>query len=109
MTGEPQQIRALATRLRDDAERLRQLARRVGATRGVAWRSRAAALFRDRAGERAQAVRRSAGELDEAARLMDAHAEGVEVARAQVVRVAGLGADLARSAAGAITSAGDRR
>lgn len=109
MMGEPQQIRALAARLRDDAERLRQLARRVGATREVAWRSRAAALFRDRVGERAKALRRSAGELEEAARLVDAHAHGVEVARAQVVRVAGLGADLARAAAGALPSAGDRR
>jgi hypothetical protein len=109
MVGDPQQIRALAARLRADAERLRQLAKRVGATREVAWRSRAAALFRERVGERAQSLQRSAGELDEAARRVDAHAEGVEAARAQVVRVAGFGADLARAAGGAVTRAVDRR
>jgi hypothetical protein len=109
MVGDPQQIRALAARLRADAERLRQLARRVGATREVAWRSRAAALFRERAGERAHALQRSAGDLDEAARWVDAHAEGVEAARAQVVRVAGLGADLARAAGSVVSRAVDRR
>lgn len=109
MVGDPQQIRAMAARLRADADRLRQLARRVAATREAAWRSRAADLFRDRVGERAQALQRSAGELDDAARRVDAHAEGVEVARAEVARVAGLGADLARAAGGAVTREVDRR
>ena len=109
MVGDPQQIRALAARLRADAERLRQLAKRVGATREVAWRSRAATLFRDRVGERTHALQRSAGALDDAARRVDAHADGVEVARAQVVRVAGLGADLARAAGDALSRTVDRR
>jgi hypothetical protein len=109
MVGDPQQIRALAARLRADAERLRQLARRVGATREVAWRSRAATLFRDRVGERTHELQGSARSLDEAARWVDAHADGVEVARAQVLRVAGLGADLARTARDAGSRAVDRR
>ena len=109
MVGDPQQIRALAARLRADAERLRQLAKRVAATREVAWRSRAASLFRERVAERAHALRCSAGALDEAARRVDAHADGVEVARAQVVRVAELGADLARTAGDAVARTVDRR
>jgi hypothetical protein len=109
MVGDPQQIRTLAARLRGDADRLRELTRRVGATREVAWRSRAATLFRDRVGERAHALQRSARALDEAARRVDAHADAVEAARAQVVRVAGLGADLARAAGGAVTRAVDGR
>ena len=98
MVGDPQQIRALAARLRADAERLRHLARRVGRTRDVAWRSRAATLFRERVAERAHALGCAAQELDEAARRVDAHAEGVEVARAEVARVAARGAELARTA-----------
>lgn len=90
-------------RLRDDADRLRQLARRVSATRDVVWRSKAATLYRERAAERAHGLQVSATELEEAARLVDVHAGGVEAARAEVVRVAGLGADLARVASGAVT------
>jgi hypothetical protein len=105
MVGDPQQIRAVAARLRADAEQLRRLARRVGLAGDVAWRSRAATLFRERVATRAHALRRAAGELDEAAGRVDAHAEGVEVARAEVARVAALGADLARSARDAMTRA----
>jgi hypothetical protein len=109
MVGDPQQIRAIAARLRADADRLRLLAGRVGRTREVAWRSRAATLFRERVGERAHALQRSARTLDEAAQRVDAHADGVEVARAHVVRVAGLGADLARAAGDAVSRTVDRR
>ena len=109
MVGDPQQIRTLAARLHADADRLRQLVRRVAVAREVAWRSRAATLFRERVGERAHALQRSAEALDEAARRVDAHADAVEAARAQAVRVAGLGADLARVAGGAVTRAVDRR
>jgi hypothetical protein len=109
MVGDPQQIRALAARLRADAERLRVLARRVGGTREVAWRSWAATLFRERVGEQAHSLQRSAGALDEAARRVDAHADGVEAARAQLVRVAGLGAGLARAAGEAVSRAVERR
>lgn len=106
MMGDPHEIRALATRLRADAEQLRQLAARVGRARDVAWRSRAAALYRDRVGERAHALRRSAQRLDEAAGRVQAHADGVEAARAEVLRVAALGADFARAAGQAVTRAG---
>lgn len=109
MVGDPQQIRALAARLRADADRLRLLAGRAGRTREVAWRSRAAALYRERVGERAHALQGSARSLDEAAQRVDAHADGVEEARAEVVRVAGLGADLARAARDAASRTVDRR
>lgn len=112
MVGDPAQIRALAARLRADAERLRVLARRVAATQDVAWRSRAASLYRDRAAERSRSLQDSAAEVDEAARLVDAHAHGVEAARAEVVRVAGLGAGLgaglARAAGDVVTRAAGR-
>jgi hypothetical protein len=75
----------------------------------MAWRSRTAELFRERAGDRVHALQRSAAGLDDAARRVDAHAEGVEAARAEVVRVAGLGADLARAAEGAVARAVGRR
>lgn len=106
--GDPHEIRALATRLRADADRLRQLAVRVGRTREVTWRSRAATLFRERVGERAHALRRSAQQLDEAAGRVQAHADGVEAARAEVLRVAALGADFARAAGEAVTRAAGR-
>src|SRR6185503_1760440 len=48
MIGHPHEIRAMATRLHADADRLRHLAVRVGRTRDLAWRSRAATLFRER-------------------------------------------------------------
>ena len=100
MIADPHEIRALAARLRADAQLLREFATRVGRTCDVAWRSRAATLFRDRAGERVHGLRRSAEQLDEAAGRVLAHADGVEAARAEVLRVAALGDDLARAAGG---------
>jgi hypothetical protein len=109
MVGDPAQIRALATRLRADAERLRLLAQRVGRTRDIAWRSPAADLFRERVGERVHSLLRSASELDGAAHRVDVHAEAVEEARAEMVRVARLGAGLAQAASDAATRAVGRR
>ena len=108
MIGDPHEIRALATRLRADAELLRRLATRVGRTRDLAWRSRAATLFRARVGERVHALGCSAQQLDEAATRVQAHAEGVEAARAEVLRVAALGVDFARTAGGAVARGGGR-
>ena len=108
MIGDPHEIRALAQQLRTDAQLLRQLATRVGRTRDVAWRSRAATLFRERVGERVHGLRRSAEQLDEAAWRVQAHADAVEAARAEVLRVAALGADLARAAGGAVARGGGR-
>ena len=98
----------MATRLHADADRLRHLAVRVGRTRDLAWRSRAATLFRERVGERAHALQRSAQQLDEAAGRVQAHADGVEAARAEVLRVAALGADFARAAGEVATRAAGR-
>ena len=105
MMADPQQIRVLAARLHTDAERLRGLATRVGRTSDVAWRSRAAMLFRERVVEHAHALHRSAGELDEASRRVDTQAEAVEGARAELARGAAIGAGLARTARGAATRA----
>ena len=104
MVGDPEQIRAVAARLRADADRLRWLAGRVVGTGDVAWRSPAASLFHARVAERAQALGRCAVDLETAARLVEVHAEAVSVARAELAKVvaagAALGAGLAARAAG---------
>lgn len=103
MVGDPEQIRAAAARLRADADRVRQLAARVGMTRDTRWRSAAAAAFRERVGERVHSLRRAAQGLDEAAGLVESHARGVAQARAEAARVAAMGAELARESASGAT------
>ena len=90
MVGDPEQIRAVAVRLRSDAERVRWLASRALGTGDVAWRSPAATLFRARVAERAHGLRRCAGDLDTAASRVEVHAEAVSAARAELARVLAL-------------------
>jgi uncharacterized protein YukE len=78
MVGEPDRIRAVAARLRHEAEQVRALSSRVGATRGVEWRSAAADAFRDGVAEAGHGERRAAQLLDEAARAVELHAAAVE-------------------------------
>lgn len=87
MVGDPEQIRAVAARLRVDSERVRWLATRVQGTGELAWRSPAASVFRVRVAERANALRRCAGDLDTAARLVEVHAQAVSAAGTELARV----------------------
>lgn len=103
MVGDPDEIRALAVRLRAEAEQVRSLASRVARAREVTWRSPAATLFRERAQERAHGLQHAARRLEEAAGRVQAHAEAVEAVRIELLRVAALGADLARAASAAVS------
>ena len=106
MVGDPAQIRVVAARLRAEGERVRWLARRVLATGDVSWQSPAAALFRVSVAELAEGVRRCAPELDEAARRVEAHAEAVAVARAELASVLAGGVPLGAALAGRVAGRG---
>ena len=108
MVGDPDQIRAVAARLRSEAERVQWLAHRVLRTGDVAWRSPAADLYRWRVAERAHALRHCAEELDTAALLVDVHGQAVSAARTELARagtavVGGLGALGGRGALGGLS------
>lgn len=91
-----------------DAERLRRLAWQVAQSGEVEWRSPTAVLFRAQVRERADGLRCRADQLESAARLVSTHAEAVEGARAEVLRVAALGAALPEAVGGALRAAGRR-
>ncbi len=78
MTGEAAAIRAVARSVRHDAERVRELATRVGATREIAWRSRAAAAFRERVADRVAGLHRVALAAEAAAESLEEHARACE-------------------------------
>jgi hypothetical protein len=105
MVGDPEQIWLVATRLGDEAERVRWLARRVVGAGDVAWRSPTASLFHSRVAERAHGLRRCAVDLETAARLVEVHAHAVSVARSELARVVARGAGL-RTGLGAGLGAG---
>jgi uncharacterized protein YukE len=86
---EPTRIHALATRLREEAERVQAVAARVAAVEGVPWRSPAGEAFRERAREVSAHVRRTARLLDDAAGTTDAHARAVARSRDQLAALAG--------------------
>ena len=88
MVGNPEQIRAVAARLRREAEQVRAVSGRVGATRGIAWRSAAADAFRERVSEAVHGERRSAQLLDDAAGAVDRHAAAVERVLDELARLA---------------------
>ena len=101
MLGDPEQIRQVASRLAADADRVRWLARRVSQIGDVAWQSPAAHAFRSRVAEHVRTLGRCGDDLDASARRVAGHARAVEAARAEVLRVAALGASLA-DVAGAV-------
>lgn len=105
MVGDPAQIRAVAARLRREADEVRSVGARVGAARGVEWRSAAAEAFRDRVTEAVHGERRTAQLLDEAAAALDAHAAGVERTLAELVRLAHATQAAAQRVAGEATDA----
>ena len=108
MVGEPAHIRSLAAGLRREAERVRHVAARVGGTRTVAWRSAAAAAFRDRVTDLVQLLHMRSRQLDGAADDLDRHAAAVEQACAEAQRLAATVEDWARAAASAARGEADR-
>lgn len=98
---------ARARQLRLVADDVRRVARRVGGTAAVDWRSSAADAFRLQARLRAQAALDLAGKVDRAAEALERHAVLVgdrvvlveETVRRAPDRLRDLGGDLARRAA----------
>jgi hypothetical protein len=88
VVGDPDRIRAVAARLRREAEQVRAVSLRVGAAHAVEWRSAAAEAFRDRVSEAVHGERRAAHLLEEAALAFDAHAGAVERVLDELARVA---------------------
>ncbi|MDR6863776.1 hypothetical protein [Phycicoccus sp. 3266] len=88
MEADPGRLRALAAAVREEAVRVRGAVRRLDGLRDVPWHSPAGALFRDRVGERAHALRVTAARLDSAADLLDAHARQVDVVVAELASAA---------------------
>jgi len=95
MVGNPEQIRAVAARLRHEADQLRSVSVRVGATRGIAWRSAAANAFRERVAEAVHGERRVAQLLEDAAAAVERHAAAVERVLDELARLARLAQEAA--------------
>lgn len=95
MAASSEDIRAAAGRTRRDAELVRQVAVRVGATRGAGWRSVAATRFREVVTDRVGALGRAVGGLDDAADALESHALALdrarEALRALAAEVPGIG------------------
>ncbi len=95
MVGSSEDVWAVARQVRRDAELVRHVAARVGATRGVGWRSVAATRFREVVTDRVVGLGRAVGGLDAAAEALEAHALALERARETlrdlVAEVPGLG------------------
>jgi hypothetical protein len=102
MLGDPEQIRQLGQRLAAEADRVRWLARRLSQVDDVAWQSPAAHAFRSRVAEHVRVLGRCGADLDASARRVAVHAQAVEEARAEVLRVAALGASVADLAGAAV-------
>jgi len=78
MVGGPDEIRRLAGRAAVEADRAREVAASVSATRTVPWQSTTASAFRDSVTLCVLSLHRTAELLDAAARVLHAHAAAVE-------------------------------
>ena len=79
MYGDTTAIRRLARRMSEQGDDIRHDADRlVSASRLVLWEGRAADAMRERMGERALALRRTADRHDDAARALRHHADEVD-------------------------------
>mgnify|MGYP000035285379 CR=1 FL=1 len=88
MPGDPGAIRALAHRLRTQADDVRREADRlVARLDSTPWTGRAAGAARTRGRERAGALRRTAALHDDAADALDRHAREVERRQELIARV----------------------
>ena len=98
MVGSSEDLRAVARQVRRDAERVRQVAARVGATRGLRWRSVSATRFREVVTDRVGALARSAAGLETAADALETHARALDRAH-----------DVLGALVGEVTGGGGRR
>lgn len=80
--------RRAAARLQAAADDTRRVADRALAAGTSSWQSAAAARFRRRLAEEVERIRSTAGMLDEAAAAMRRHADALDGALAQALRVA---------------------
>ena len=96
--GSSDEVRAMARQVRRDAELVRHLVARVGATRGVGWRSLAATRFREVVTARVTGLGRVVGSLDAAAEALEAHALALDRAK-----------EALRHLVGEVPGLGDRR
>jgi uncharacterized protein YukE len=81
MDGPTATIRALAHRLRERADEIRDLAARLTASaQGVAWQGVAAEAMRAHVGDRIVDLHRTARLHDDAADALDRHARAVDLA-----------------------------
>ena len=81
MDGQTSTIRALARRLRERADEIRDLAARLTASaQGVDWQGVAADAMRAHVGDRVVALHRSARLHEDAADALDRHARAVDLA-----------------------------
>lgn len=80
MVGGPEEIRRLARRVGAEADRVREVARRVSGTRSVPWQSPTASAFRESVTLCVLSLHRTADRLEEAAALLRVHAGAVEAA-----------------------------
>jgi hypothetical protein len=94
--GDPAELDRLAQRVRAEADEVRLVAAWVAATGGVAWRSPAAEVFRERVHDRVAGLRRVAAHVEETADLLTAHARAVATVVGRGEQVAHQVAELAR-------------
>jgi len=80
MVGGPEEIRRLGRRVAAEADLVREVARRVSASRSVPWQSPTAGAFRESVTLCVLSLHRTAGRLEEAAALLHVHAGAVEAA-----------------------------
>lgn len=86
--GDPDAIRALAGRLRDQAAAVRWEADRLlGLATAVPWTGRAADAMRERADARVGRLQRTAALHEDAAEALDRHADEVERRQEQIAAV----------------------
>jgi uncharacterized protein YukE len=109
VTGDFHSLTALAARLRVEAQRTRDVTRRVGQAREVHWQSVAARAFRAKVEHLMSGLGRVADELDEAAGALERHGVAVQDARDAIAQATVVGdglAAVARSGIAAATPAG---
>lgn len=97
MVGSGEDVRAVARQVRRDAEVVRHVAARVGATRGIGWRSVTATRFREVVSQRVGGLGRAVERLEAAADALEVHGLALDRAREAV-----------RSALGGLPGAGGR-
>lgn len=97
MIADPEQIRRLATRADDAADDVRIGAAVVATATVTSWRSTAAESYRERLAGELVAAAGVAGQLDELAETLRAHARAVETAWEAIERARAVADDVLRN------------